>query len=238
MQITNCRSERVCKFFSVSWWGIFFLCVHRGAFCDLLFLLCLREFHVCNIAFSATWGGAKLSDVLKLVGLTQCTIVTPLGGRHVEFTSVDNCKVSGSHMAYDEIWCFSFILILSVVLSDACFMIGCFSSRSIHLIFFSFCLFRSKNRRKKVVLTRPRFPWFKPQILKLMFYLHMKWMARYYWLSFSNAFCFVSGNFHNACIFFQGLSAVIMLSYLTFLVSFRLELMTGSLLFGILVFSL
>lgn len=136
MQITNCRSERVCKFFSVSWWGIFFLCVHRGAFCDLLFLLCLREFHVCNIAFSATWGGAKLSDVLKLVGLTQCTIVTPLGGRHVEFTSVDNCKVSGSHMAYDEIWCFSFILILSVVLSDACFMIGGFSSRSIHLIFF------------------------------------------------------------------------------------------------------
>ncbi|XP_039126031.1 sulfite oxidase isoform X1 [Dioscorea cayenensis subsp. rotundata] len=46
---------------------------------------------VCALG-NATWGGAKLSDVLKLVGLTQCTIVTPLGGRHVEFTSVDNCK--------------------------------------------------------------------------------------------------------------------------------------------------
>lgn len=42
----------------------------------------------------ATWGGAKLSDVLELVGIPKLSSVTSLGGRHVEFVSVDKCKVS------------------------------------------------------------------------------------------------------------------------------------------------
>jgi hypothetical protein len=42
----------------------------------------------------ATWGGAKLSDVLVLVGIPELTSVTSLGGKHVEFVSVDKCKVS------------------------------------------------------------------------------------------------------------------------------------------------
>ncbi|KAJ6800115.1 sulfite oxidase [Iris pallida] len=41
---------------------------------------------------NATWGGAKLSDVLELVGISKLTAVTSLGGRHVEFVSVDKCK--------------------------------------------------------------------------------------------------------------------------------------------------
>lgn len=44
--------------------------------------------------FSATWGGAKLSDVFELVGICMHTSVTALGGKHVEFISVDKCKVS------------------------------------------------------------------------------------------------------------------------------------------------
>lgn len=44
--------------------------------------------------FSATWGGAKLSDVLELVGICKHTSVTVSGGKHVEFVSVDKCKVS------------------------------------------------------------------------------------------------------------------------------------------------
>jgi sulfite oxidase len=42
----------------------------------------------------ATWGGAKLSDVLELVGIPKLSSVTSLGGKHVEFVSVDKCKVS------------------------------------------------------------------------------------------------------------------------------------------------
>jgi len=42
----------------------------------------------------ATWGGAKLFDVLELVGIPELTSVTSLGGKHVEFVSVDKCKVS------------------------------------------------------------------------------------------------------------------------------------------------
>lgn len=42
---------------------------------------------------SAIWGGAKLADVLELVGIPKLTSTTPLGGKHVEFVSVDRCKV-------------------------------------------------------------------------------------------------------------------------------------------------
>ncbi|KAL9323669.1 hypothetical protein ACSQ67_008526 [Phaseolus vulgaris] len=41
---------------------------------------------------NAIWGGAKLSDVLELVGIPKLTSVTQFGGRHVEFVSVDKCK--------------------------------------------------------------------------------------------------------------------------------------------------
>lgn len=42
---------------------------------------------------SAIWGGAKLADVLELVGIPKLTSTTPTGGKHVEFVSVDRCKV-------------------------------------------------------------------------------------------------------------------------------------------------
>jgi sulfite oxidase len=42
----------------------------------------------------ATWGGAKLSDVLELVGIPKLSSVSSFGGKHVEFVSVDKCKVS------------------------------------------------------------------------------------------------------------------------------------------------
>ncbi|KAF6150058.1 hypothetical protein GIB67_040776 [Kingdonia uniflora] len=41
---------------------------------------------------NAIWGGAKLSDVLELVGIPKLTSSTPLGGKHVEFVSIDKCK--------------------------------------------------------------------------------------------------------------------------------------------------
>ncbi|GJN04132.1 hypothetical protein PR202_ga21654 [Eleusine coracana subsp. coracana] len=41
---------------------------------------------------NATWGGAKLCDVLELVGIPKLSSVTSLGGKHVEFVSVDKCK--------------------------------------------------------------------------------------------------------------------------------------------------
>ncbi|KAL6900923.1 hypothetical protein ACP4OV_005599 [Aristida adscensionis] len=41
---------------------------------------------------NATWGGAKLCDVLELVGVPKLSSMTPLGGKHVEFVSVDKCK--------------------------------------------------------------------------------------------------------------------------------------------------
>ncbi|BBN68481.1 sulfite oxidase, partial [Prunus dulcis] len=41
---------------------------------------------------NAIWGGAKLADVLELVGISKLTSVSPLGGKHVEFVSVDVCK--------------------------------------------------------------------------------------------------------------------------------------------------
>ncbi|PKU63068.1 sulfite oxidase isoform X1 [Dendrobium catenatum] len=41
---------------------------------------------------NATWGGAKLSDVLEIVGIPKLSSNSSLGGRHVEFISVDKCK--------------------------------------------------------------------------------------------------------------------------------------------------
>ncbi|KAK6135110.1 hypothetical protein DH2020_009636 [Rehmannia glutinosa] len=41
---------------------------------------------------NAVWGGAKLADVLELVGITKCSRITPSGGKHVEFVSIDKCK--------------------------------------------------------------------------------------------------------------------------------------------------
>ncbi|XP_078433012.1 sulfite oxidase [Wolffia australiana] len=38
------------------------------------------------------WGGAKLADVLELIGIPKLTATTPLGAKHVEFVSVDRCK--------------------------------------------------------------------------------------------------------------------------------------------------
>lgn len=41
---------------------------------------------------NAVWGGAKLADVLELVGVPKLTHTTHSGGKHVEFVSVDKCK--------------------------------------------------------------------------------------------------------------------------------------------------
>ncbi|KAG0488192.1 hypothetical protein HPP92_007003 [Vanilla planifolia] len=41
---------------------------------------------------NATWGGAKLADVLELVGIPKLSAISSLGGKHVEFISVDKCK--------------------------------------------------------------------------------------------------------------------------------------------------
>lgn len=46
---------------------------------------------------TATWGGAKLCDALQLVGIEYNTKMTLSGGKHVEFISVDQCKVSLDH---------------------------------------------------------------------------------------------------------------------------------------------
>nr|CAD1820225.1 unnamed protein product [Ananas comosus var. bracteatus] len=40
---------------------------------------------------NAIWGGAKLSDLLELVGVSHHTAITSLGGKHAEFTSIDQC---------------------------------------------------------------------------------------------------------------------------------------------------
>ncbi|XP_034207328.1 sulfite oxidase isoform X3 [Prunus dulcis] len=40
----------------------------------------------------SVWGGAKLADVLELVGIPKLTGATKSGGKHVEFVSVDKCK--------------------------------------------------------------------------------------------------------------------------------------------------
>ncbi|XP_015571180.1 sulfite oxidase isoform X2 [Ricinus communis] len=41
---------------------------------------------------NAVWGGAKLADVLELVGISKLTSMTKSGGKHVEFVSIDKCK--------------------------------------------------------------------------------------------------------------------------------------------------
>ncbi|KAF3435232.1 hypothetical protein FNV43_RR22319 [Rhamnella rubrinervis] len=41
---------------------------------------------------NAVWGGAKLADVLELVGIPKLASSTKSGGKHVEFVSVDRCK--------------------------------------------------------------------------------------------------------------------------------------------------
>ncbi|CAO2831138.1 unnamed protein product [Amaranthus hypochondriacus] len=41
---------------------------------------------------NAVWGGAKLADLLELVGVPKLSSTTPSGGKHVEFVSVDRCK--------------------------------------------------------------------------------------------------------------------------------------------------
>ncbi|XP_023522051.1 sulfite oxidase-like [Cucurbita pepo subsp. pepo] len=41
---------------------------------------------------NAVWGGAKLADVLELVGIPKFSYSTQKGGKHVEFVSIDRCK--------------------------------------------------------------------------------------------------------------------------------------------------
>lgn len=41
---------------------------------------------------NAVWGGAKLADVLELVGIPKLSSSTQSGGKHVEFVSIDKCK--------------------------------------------------------------------------------------------------------------------------------------------------
>ncbi|KAG6410164.1 hypothetical protein SASPL_128215 [Salvia splendens] len=41
---------------------------------------------------NAVWGGAKLADVLELIGIPKFSRISSLGGKHVEFVSIDKCK--------------------------------------------------------------------------------------------------------------------------------------------------
>ncbi|KAL3829483.1 hypothetical protein ACJIZ3_018285 [Penstemon smallii] len=41
---------------------------------------------------NAVWSGAKLADVLELIGIPKYSNVTSRGGKHVEFVSIDKCK--------------------------------------------------------------------------------------------------------------------------------------------------
>ncbi|GER31346.1 sulfite oxidase [Striga asiatica] len=41
---------------------------------------------------NAIWGGAKLADLLELIGIPKLSRVSQLGGKHVEFISIDKCK--------------------------------------------------------------------------------------------------------------------------------------------------
>lgn len=60
---------------------------------------------------SAVWGGAKLADVLELVGIPKLTSSTKSGGKHVEFVSVDRCKV---HLLPSH-YCSEFFLNLMII---------------------------------------------------------------------------------------------------------------------------
>ncbi|KAM7267797.1 hypothetical protein ACFE04_009963 [Oxalis oulophora] len=41
---------------------------------------------------NAVWSGAKLADVLELIGIPKLTSTTGSSGKHVEFVSIDRCK--------------------------------------------------------------------------------------------------------------------------------------------------
>ena len=43
--------------------------------------------------FSGSWTGVRLSDVLHATGIPLHATVSTSGGKHVEFISVDKCKV-------------------------------------------------------------------------------------------------------------------------------------------------
>ena len=66
--------------------------LYKNTFLSSSNFFALQYFILCIIP--ATWGGAKLADVLELVGIPKLSSVTALGGKHVEFVSVDRCKVS------------------------------------------------------------------------------------------------------------------------------------------------
>lgn len=46
----------------------------------------------CAAIGNAVWGGAKLADVLEILGIPKFSHATPTGGKHVEFVSIDKCK--------------------------------------------------------------------------------------------------------------------------------------------------
>lgn len=51
-------------------------------------------FNGCSVwERTGEWAGARLADVLELVGVPHCAMTTATGGKHVEFISVDSCKV-------------------------------------------------------------------------------------------------------------------------------------------------
>ncbi|CAN6446894.1 unnamed protein product [Victoria cruziana] len=52
----------------------------------------IRSLPKCNVKATFYLGGARLSDVLELIGIPKLTEVTSLGGKHVELVSVDKCK--------------------------------------------------------------------------------------------------------------------------------------------------
>ncbi|XP_022750471.1 sulfite oxidase-like [Durio zibethinus] len=41
---------------------------------------------------NAVWGGAKLADILELIGIPKLASSTESSGKHVEFVSIDKCK--------------------------------------------------------------------------------------------------------------------------------------------------
>lgn len=53
-----------------------------------------NAFQLNGFSSAAIWGGAKLADVLELIGIPKFSRVSPLGGKHVEFVSIDRCKVN------------------------------------------------------------------------------------------------------------------------------------------------
>lgn len=120
-----------------------------------------------NLSFSyhflsAVWSGAKLADVLELVGIPNLTSVTRSGGKHVEFVSIDKCKVHvGLWMSF---WKF----------------FACGWEMDFIWEIVQFC------RRRMGVHIKHQFHLVKLQTQKLMFYLRMRWMERLVCLPSSN----------------------------------------------------